>query len=400
MTENIIIIGGGQAAAMAAAALRQNGFRGPLTLLSNEPHIPYERPPLSKAALLDDTPALQPVLAAHWWQDNNVTLRTGVQVTRIDREQRCVVLSGGETLPWDKLLLATGASARPLSLPGIPEEALFTLRHAGDAARLRAALTPGKRLIIVGAGTIGLELAASATRRQCQVSVVESAPVVMGRNAPPPVREWLVQRHQHQGVALHLNNRIEQACWQNGEITALLHGGETLHGDLLVYGIGIVANDSLAREAALDTAGGIIVDAQCRTSDPAIFAAGDVTLVRQKDGSLTRRETWENANQQAQTAAAAMLGLPPPAATPGWFWTDQYQHNLQFIGDTGTDHWLLRGDPNQGSAIWFWLADGVLTGAVTLNQGREIRPLRKLIQSGCTPDPAALADPAIPLKGL
>lgn len=171
-------------------------------------------------------------------------------------------------------------------------------------------------------------------------------------------------------------------------------------GDLLVYGIGIVANDQLATRAGLDTANGIIIDAACRTSGDGIFAAGDVTLVRQPDGTLTRCETWENANQQAQTAAASMLDLPPPPPVPGWFWTDQYQANLQFIGEMGGDNWLLRGDPDQGKAIWFTLVNGVLAGAVTLNQGREIRLLRKLIQSGCQPDPADLADATFPLKGL
>lgn len=230
MADKIIIIGGGQAAAMAAAALRQNGYTGTLTLLSDEQHPPYERPPLSKAALLDENPALQLVLPADWWQQNAVTLRTGVQVTRIDRDHRLVELASGEALPWDKLLLATGARARPLPALDALGDVTFTLRHAGDAARLRRALQPGKRLIIVGAGTIGLELAASATLRQCQVSVAEMAPVVMGRNAPPPVRKWLTQQHQQHGVNLYLNNSIEHVTLRAGEIDAQLQNGEQLRG--------------------------------------------------------------------------------------------------------------------------------------------------------------------------
>ncbi|MBJ3816316.1 phenylpropionate dioxygenase ferredoxin reductase subunit [Shimwellia pseudoproteus] len=400
MAEQIVIIGGGQAAAMAAAALRHNGFDGGLTLLSDEPCPPYERPPLSKAALLDDNPALQPVLPADWWQQNKVTLRTGVQVSRIHRATRQVELLTGECLRWDQLLLATGAKARPLPALDALGDVTFTLRHTGDAARLRAALQPGKRLIIVGGGTIGLELAASATQRQCQVSLVEMAPEVMGRNAPPPVRAWLAQQHRQHGVELLVNNRIEQLTLAGGEINALLQDGTQCRADLLVYGVGILANDHLAADAGLETDNGIIVDNHCRTSAAGIFAAGDVARVRQPDGSLARRETWENANRQARLAAAAMLGLPPPEDTPGWFWTDQYQANVQFIGEMAGDNWLQRGDPDQGNAIWFNLVNGALAGAVTLNQGRDIRQLRKLIQYACRPDPASLADPSVPLKAL
>lgn len=400
MSEQIIaIIGGGQAAAMAAAALRQRGFHGTLHLFSDEMHLPYERPPLSKAMLLDENPQLQPVLPANWWQDNNVQLHLGVTIRQLDRVSHTLTLTDGQTYRWTQLLFATGAAARPLPLLDALGERCLTLRHAGDAERLRQVLQPGKSLVIVGAGTIGLELAASAIQRGCQVTVVEQAATVMGRNAPPPVRDYLLARHQQAGVRVLLNCAIEHA--QAGERLLLTpQNGETLSADAVVYGIGIVANDALARDVGLETDNGIIVDSTCTTSDPAIFAAGDVALVRQPDGALRRVESWENANLQAQTAAASMLGQPLTAAAAGWFWTDQYRDNLQFVGDMQGDAWQLRGSPEQRKAIWFNLRDGALAGAVTLNNGREVRVLRKLIQSSRPVSADALCDETVALKSL
>lgn len=300
---------------------------------------------------------------------------------------------------WDQLFIATGAAARPLPLLDALGERCFTLRHAGDAARLREVLQPERSVVIVGAGTIGLELAASATQRRCKVTVIELAATVMGRNAPPPVQRYLLQRHQQAGVRILLNNAIEHVV--DGEKVELtLQSGETLQADVVIYGIGISANEQLAREANLDTANGIVIDEACRTCDPAIFAGGDVAITRLDNGALHRCESWENANNQAQIAAAAMLGLPLPLLPPPWFWSDQYSDNLQFIGDMRGDDWLCRGNPETQKAIWFNLQNGVLIGAVTLNQGREIRPIRKWIQSGKTFDAKLLIDENIALKSL
>lgn len=397
--KTIAIVGGGQAAAMAAAALRQQGFDGELHLFSDEPHQPYERPPLSKAMLLDDAPQLQPVLNTAWWQENNVHLHLNVTIQTLGRQTHQLVLADGQVYPWDQLLIATGAAARPLPLLDKLGDRCFTLRHAGDAERLRDVLQPGKAIVIVGAGTIGLELAASATQRACRVTVVEMASSVMGRNAPAPVRDYLLARHQQAGVRVLLNSAIEHA--EAGEFLSLtLQNGETLLADAVVYGIGIVANDVLACEAGLETANGIIVDTACTTADPDIFAAGDVALTRQPDGSLRRVESWENANNQAQIAAAAMLNLPLPEKTPDWFWTDQFNDNLQFVGDMQGESWLIRGNSDAHKAIWFNLQDGVIVGAVTLNQGREIRLLRKWIQAKKKPPMAALVDETMLLKSI
>lgn len=395
----IAIVGGGQAAAMAAVALRQQGFDGEIHLFSNEPHLPYERPPLSKAMLLDDVPQLQPVLSTDWWRDNNVQLHLGVTVRTLGRQTHELALADGQTYPWDQLLIATGAAARPFPLLDTLGERCFTLRHAGDAARLREALSPGQSIAIVGAGTIGLELAASATQRGCQVTVIELAATVMGRNAPPPIQRYLTARHQQAGVHLILNNAIEQV-FEGERLTLTLQSGEQLQVDSVIYGIGIIANDELAREAGLDVANGIIIDASCTTADPNIFAAGDVAVQRLPDGTLQRCESWENANNQAQTAAAAMLELPLPTLPPSWFWTDQFNDNLQFVGDMRGECWVVRGNPDDGKAIWFQLRNEALIGAVALNNGREVRVLRKLIQSGRAVSKEALCDESVTLKSL
>ncbi|HFL5475401.1 TPA: phenylpropionate dioxygenase ferredoxin reductase subunit, partial [Escherichia coli] len=240
--KTIIIVGGGQAAAMAAASLRQQGFTGELHLFSDERHLPYERPPLSKSMLLEDSPQLQQVLPANWWQENNVHLHSGVTIKTLGRDTRELVLTNGESWHWDQLFIATGAAARPLPLLDALGERCFTLRHAGDAARLREVLQPERSVVIIGAGTIGLELAASATQRRCKVTVIELAATVMGRNAPPPVQRYLLQRHQQAGVRILLNNAIEHVV--DGEKVELtLQSGETLQADVVIYGIGISANE-------------------------------------------------------------------------------------------------------------------------------------------------------------
>lgn len=397
--KQIVIIGGGQAGAMAAAVLRAQQFTGAITLINEEPELPYERPPLSKAMLLSPTPQLQEIFPASFYQENAIVLRRNARVIAIDAQQHSVVLADGEELEWDKLLLATGASARRLpSLDALGDKS-HTLRTVADARRLRTVLNTSQRILIVGAGTIGMELAASARQCGCEVTVIEQAPMVMGRNAPPPVRDYLTKLHQQYQVRLCLDARIEHATQEQGNVVLTLQNGERLIGDAVIYGIGIEANDQLATQAGLATANGIVVDDHCRTSATDIYAAGDVTL-RYQGEQLVRLETWDNANQQAQLAACAMLGKPLPAAVPVWFWTDQFDSNIQFIGSMHSEQWLMRGSAEAHNAIWFALQDGRLAGAITLNQGREIRHLRKLIQSENQVDETLLTDPQVTLKSL
>lgn len=397
--KQIVIIGGGQAGAMAAAALRAQQFTGAITLISDEPEIPYERPPLSKAMLLSPIAQLQDILPASFYEENAIVLRRNARVVAIDTLQRTVVLADGEELEWDRLLLATGARARRLASLDALGDKSHTLRTAADASRLRSVLNAQQRILIVGAGTIGLELAASARQAGCEVTVIEQAPMVMGRNAPPPVRDYLMSLHQQHQVRLCLNAQIEHAALEQEKVVLTLQDGERLIGDAVIYGIGIEANDGLATQAGIATTNGIMVDDHCRTSVADIYAAGDVTL-RLQGERLVRLETWDNANQQALVAACAMLDQPLPAAVPVWFWTDQYDSNIQFVGAMQSERWLVRGSGEAHSAIWFAMHEGRLVGAITLNQGREMRHLRKLIQQAGQVDETLLTDPQVALKSL
>ena len=350
-----------------------------------------------EAMLLDENPQLQPVLPASWWQEHNVQLHLGVTLREIDRASRTLTLTDGQTYRWSQLLLATGAAARPLPLLDKLGERCFTLRHAGDAERLRDVLQPGKAIAIVGAGTIGLELAASATPRGCQVAVVEMASSVMGRNAPAPVRDYLLARHQQAGVRVLLNSSIEHA--EAGEFLSLtLQNGETLLADAVIYGIGIVANDALARDAGLEAANGIIVDTACSTADPAIFAAGDVAQHHQYGLCI---QSWAFAQNQAIATAKAMLD--PQASgydEAPWLWSDQYDRNIQILGIPQAGSRTIVRDEPQG-AIYFSLnADGRLTQLVAFNNARIVKLAKRWMAAGRDLSNVPLADPTFSLMSL
>ena len=399
MEKHFVIIGGGQAGAMAAAYLRQKGFNGRLTLICDEAVMPYERPPLSKASLLDDDPQLQFILPSNWWQANRVSVMQQCLVNAIEPQQQRLSLENDTFINFDKLLITTGARARRFPLLDELGDRASTLRHHLNAEALRSHLQNQERIIVVGAGTIGLEVAASARRSGCEVTVVEAAPVLMGRNTPKPVQEFLLDFHQNRGVKFYFNAQVERAE-SGSEIVLTLQDGQQIKGDQVVYGIGIEPNDQLAQQAGLETHNGIIVNNQCQTSIPNIFAAGDVTLCTNSQGQLVRKETWENANRQADIATSAMLEQPVMQQGADWFWTDQYDLNLQFIGDIHSDHWMVRGSVRAHKAIWFNVVDHQIKGAITLNQGREIRVLRKLIDSGKAVDIPSITDETIALKSL
>lgn len=397
---NVLIIGGGQAAAMSAASLRQLGYQGSILLVSEENHLPYERPPLSKAMLLDAEPAISLILSEEWWTKNSVEIRLEIIASKLDIQQKTVTFHNGETLGFDTLILATGARPRGLPLLDNAGSHVYRLRTVHDAHQLRERMEAGTHMLVVGAGTIGLELAASARSKGCQVTVLEASSMVMGRNAPAPVRDYLLSRHHENDVAFIFNAVIEHASATSDGITVTLQDGRAISGDFLVYGIGIEANDNLAQAAGLNTRNGIIVDEQCRTYHPDIFAAGDVTLQRQPDNSLLRRETWENANIQAKTAAESICAATLSPLSPPWFWTDQYDANLQFIGDMQGENWVIRGTPSAHKTIWFNVEDYRIKGAVTLNQGREMRSLRKLIEGKVEVTLDQLRDESCGLKSL
>ncbi|SDE23270.1 3-phenylpropionate/cinnamic acid dioxygenase ferredoxin--NAD(+) reductase subunit [Paraburkholderia lycopersici] len=398
----IVIVGAGQAGALAAAELRQQGYAGRVVLIGEEAHAPYERPPLSKDVLLQPQTARCAIHGEGFYAEQNIELKLGMAATALDAQARTIALADGETLAFDALLLATGARVRRLPMLDALGENVHTLRTLDDAQRLLPVLQAGKRVLLVGAGVIGLELASSAVDLGAQVTVVEQASRAMARCAPPLLTDHLCNVHRARGVALHLGAPLAAAARENGEIVLTLENGTRLAGDAVIYGIGVEPETTLAQAAGLHVDNGIVIDAQCRTSHAHIYAAGDAASERiEASGHHRRRETWENANRQAQTAARTMLGLAPEAREADWFWTDQCGLNIQFAGDMAAPEWIARGTLDAPPCVLFGLDDdGALVGAITVNQGRDMRSAKALIGKRARIARETLADPAQNLRNL
>ncbi len=406
----VVIVGAGQAGAVAAVALREGGHAGPIILLGREPHLPYERPPLSKDVLWA---AEEPALGVHGsdaFAKHAIDWRPEVEVTGLDAGRQQLTLGDGSVLPFDRCLLATGGHARLLDGLGRGREGVHYLRDLGDARRLRAALVPEARVVVIGGGFLGLELASSAQRLGASVDVLEAAPRLLGRFIPPACSDWLEQRIAQAGVRLHLGAQLlplaveppAQASGLRLETTR----GDSFVPDLVVVAIGLAPETGLARDAGLDidpVNGGIRVDAQGRTSHTAIHAAGDCASRHcPVAGGHVRYESWQNANEQARAAAAGILGQEPPATPYPWFWTDQFGCNLQMLGLPAADlQYVLRGDPYvaEPKALWLGHRAGVPVHAIAVNAGGDLRQLRILFERGIALDPAAFADPSLPLRG-
>jgi len=409
----VVIVGAGQAGALAAATLRQLGYRGALTLIGQEPHPPYERPPLSKAVLLGDE-AVDAQTAIHppaFYEEQDITLLTGAAVVALDTDDGTLRLDDGRVIPYDRCLLATGGAAR--ELPGLPRgtPGVHYIRTLDDARALRRALLPGTRLGVIGGGFLGLEIASTAAGMGATATVVEGGPRLLQRALPEALSHWLAQRAQAQGVRLHLGAAVvaTQAPSPGQPACITLADGNAIEADLLAVSIGLTPATALAAQAGLllDPAnGGIAVDAQCRSSDSHVYAAGDCTSQHQIFlGMAARLESWQNACEQARTAAAGMLGLDLPAPAYPWFWTDQFGCNVQILGTPAAGlEYACRGaaDPTADAPRGLWLGhrDGVPVHGIAVNAGTDLRQLRVLFERGLPLDTAAFADPAVPLKPL
>ena len=396
-----VVVGAGQAGAAAVAAMRAAGFEGRIILIGAEPHLPYERPPLSKEMLVKPESAHPTIHQATWYAERDVECRFGDAAVAIDAETRRLDLASGDSIVFDKLLLATGARARPYPLLDRLGVGVYTLRTIDDAEGLRGHIWPGRRILVVGGGVIGLEVAASGIAMGATVTVIERAPRLMTRGAPAPMVEALEALHLAKGVQFELAAEIVEATRAvNGEITLATADGRNFVGDLVVYGIGVELNVDLAMSAGLEIEDGILVDETGRTSHPAIWAAGDVA--RQSYPALGRHlrfETWANAQNQGTGAGRAMVtGAPIDVEVP-WYWTDQYGHNFQVAGEHVAEEWLTRGDPASGKYTLIGSTGGVVTGGLTVDNGREMRPLRTMIAKGHrVTDRAFLADPKSDLR--
>jgi anthranilate 1,2-dioxygenase ferredoxin reductase component len=397
-----LIIGGGQAARRAAETLRARDAHAPIVLVGAEPDAPYDRPCLSKEALLSDDGATRAfVRDAAWYARERIALRLGVAAVALDRRAQRVRLADGTDLPYAGLVLATGSRVRRFAGPVDADLPLHYVRTLADAHALRAALQPGRRVAVLGGGFIGLEVASAAIRRGCAVTLIEPGERLLRRGMPDVVAAFVRALHVSAGVDLRLATLPERIVRGPHGCARIETDRGAVDAEVVVVGIGVTPNLELAAQAGLETADGIRVDAGGRTADPAIVAAGEVTShFNPLLGRHLRVESWQVAEHQPAVAAANLLGGDEIYAEWPWLWSDQYDCNLQTLGVFEAGQTLvLRGDPEQGRFCVFGLrADGALAAAAAVNAGREISAARRLFAAGHALDPRRLADPAQPLR--
>lgn len=407
MTQGVVIVGAGYAAGELAIKLRQAGYADPVTMIGAEPHLPYHRPPLSKAFLSGDMPPEELLLRpASTYAANHVTFRGGTRVTAIDRAAREVALDDGSTLPYARLVLATGGHARRLSCRGAALAGTLTLRTLDDVLAIRAYLQPHKQLVIIGGGYIGLEVAAVAVRHGAAVTVVEAAPRVLARVAGAEISAFYEKAHRDAGVTILTGQTIDSLIARHDDPDhvggVVLGSGAVLPADFVLAGIGLVPHTELAEAAGLHVQNGIWVDEFCRTEDPAVLAIGDCANHPCPFlGRRVRLESVPNALEQARVAADTILGKLVPYAAVPWFWSDQYDLKLQAVGlAEGHDQVVLRGSMAARSFLVFYLRGGTVIAADAVNKPGEFLMAKRLVGAAVAPDLAVLTDPAAPLKAL
>lgn len=396
----VLIIGAGHAGGSAAALLRQYGFEGEIVLAGEEVAAPYQRPPLSKAWLKGEA-GLEDLLLRpeSFYAEQAIDLRTGVTATAIDAGARTVTFADGTVEPYDVLILATGSMARKLAVPGADRPDLLELRTLEDAERLKAVLAPGTRLAVVGGGYVGLEAAASARALGAEAVVIERMDRVLARVASETLSAFFTDLHRSHGVEILTG--AEVAGFEDEGVR--LADGTLIAADAILVGVGALANEALARTAGLACENGVVVDETARTSDPAIYAIGDVTRrpIPVHGGVLHRLESVPNALEQAKQAAAAIVGRAAPAPEVPWFWSDQYDVKLQIAGlPFDADRQVVRGDPASGGFAVFHLSGDQIVCVEAVNAPAEFMGGRLLIGKGTPVDPALLADPAVSIKAV
>ena len=395
--DDIVIVGAGHAGGRAAQALRAAGYEGRLTLVGEETYAPYERPPLSKELLKTDAGLEKARLHdPDWYAEQDIELILANRAMRLDPAPQLVTLADGQILKFDRLLLTTGARVRTLHLPGADLPGVEYLRDYDDSQAIRAALADKAKVAVIGGGFIGLECAASARDRGCEVTVLEAADRLMGRAVAPEIGAHFEAVHRAHGTEVHLNVRISGIEGAGKVERVDFEDGTSIPAELVVIGIGIEPNVELAEEAGIACDNGIIVDEFGRTSDPRVYAAGDVA--NQPNDFLSvrvRLESYQNAQDQAMAVARNMIADEPKAYEDSlWVWTDQYDVNLQMLGrPEGYDELVWRGDRDGGSFTVFYLAEGRIVAVNTVNAGRDMGACKRLMASGKTFDPAALAAP-------
>lgn len=404
-SHHVVIIGAGHAGGSAAAALRQGGWEGRITLIGDEPELPYQRPPLSKGWLKGEESAESLALrSAKFYSEHAIDVRVSTRAEAIDPEEHIVRLASGETLAFDYLILATGSRNRPLPVEGAHLPGVLELRTAAHANALQSVLHPGKRLAVVGGGFIGLEVAASARQLGLEVTVIEREPRLLSRVVCAEVSAYFERRHQEAGVALLLDTAVSGFAGQAGRVSAVaLADGREIPCDIALVGIGALPNQELAAAAGLECANGVVVDDSARTGNHRIFAIGDcANRPMPIYGERMRLESVPNALEQAKQAAWAICGKPAPSPEVPWFWSDQFDIRLQIAGlPFGSEHTVLRGSIDGGKFAVFHLSTEhrvLAVEAVSFPQAMAVGKM--LIGKRAIVDPARIADEAVPLKEL
>jgi 3-phenylpropionate/trans-cinnamate dioxygenase ferredoxin reductase subunit len=396
----VVIIGAGHAAGQAAASLRQAKFEGDITIIGDEAHIPYQRPPLSKAYLKGEQGADKVYLrAAAFYDDRNIELKLSTQVTAIDTAAKTVGLDNGETLAYEHLLISTGSRPRKLTIEGSDLPGIHYLRTMDDVDGLRDGMREGANLVIVGGGYIGLEVAAVGRELGLNVHVLEMEERILQRVTTPEMSAYYHQLHEGRGVNIHTNTGVTGFAG-DGKVQEVICGDQRFPADIVIVGIGIIPNTELAEAAGIHCDNGIVVDDHCRTSVPDVYAAGDCT--NHPNPLLDRRlrlESVPNAMDQARVSTANMLGDDKTYAAIPWFWSDQYELKLQMVGFSADgDTQVLRGDMAANQFAVFYLKDGKVVAADAVNSPKEFMLCKQLV--GKVADPAMLADPEADLKAL
>ncbi|WP_433326070.1 NAD(P)/FAD-dependent oxidoreductase [Spirillospora sp. CA-294931] len=404
--ETFVIVGASLAGAKAAETLREEGFEGRVLLIGEEIERPYERPPLSKGFLLGDKPREDAhVHEGDWYERNRIDLRLGVSVTALDRDAHQVRLSTGERVGYDKVLLATGASPRHLDVPGSKLQGIHYLRTMADSAALREALSHGgRRVVVAGGGWIGLETAAAARTYSNDVTLIEPEPTPLHASVGPEVGGLFADLHRKHGVDLRFDQGVA-GFWGAGQVSAVVtSGGQEIPADVVVVGIGARPNAELAQEAGLEVSDGVLVDQSLRTSDPDVYAAGDVAnAFNPALGKRIRVEHWANALNGGPAAARAMLGRDVTYDRLPYFFSDQYELGMELSGVSSPgeyDEVVFRGDVDALEFIAFWVSGGRVVGGMNANIWDVTGDIQALIRSGATVDRGRLADPKVPLADL
>jgi 3-phenylpropionate/trans-cinnamate dioxygenase ferredoxin reductase subunit len=401
MTETFIVVGAGHAAGQAVATMRSKGHDGRIVLIGDEPYVPYERPPLSKALLAGELELERTYLKKEaWYGDKDIEFRANTRVTALDRKARTVTTATGEQLSYDKLLLATGTRVRKLQVPGASLDNIFYLRAIDDTLAIQKRMRGGCRVVIVGGGYIGLEVAAVAIKMGCHVTVLEGLERVMSRVVAPEVSDFYTEVHRHEGVSIHTGMAV--TGFEGDDAVQRVHcaDGSSYDADLVVIGVGVIPNVELAAEGDIAVDNGIVVDEFCQTSDPHVWAAGDCTNhPNSLLGMRLRLESVQNAVDQGKTAAAAMCGDPKRYAEVPWFWSDQYDLKLQIVGlSEPGDEVVIRGNPEDRKFSAIYLRHGKFVAINAINMIKDFMAAKKLIADQKTIDPVKVADASIPLK--